>query len=153
MAVTQASLNIANLVPLRAILFRLGINLNDAPELMETIAQYALTQIKKRTLEGQDAEYRQFEPYSDRYAMFRREHGRPTGNVDLFFTGSMQASMTSDIGHNSVKLYFGNTRDKNNVRNPLKAYFLNQTRNFFALSESDIQGIVHLAEEYIQSLF
>lgn len=147
-----ASIDISGLIGIRQFLFRFGIDLQSLPGLMEEIAQYSMTQIKKRTLSGQDVDGHLFKPYSDKYALFRREKGRPTGKVDLFFSGSMFSSMTSNIDSREIRIFFMNTSDRNNSRNPLKAFFLNQERNFFALSENDVRGIIEIIEEYLSNL-
>lgn len=147
-----ANVDISGLIEIRQFLFRFGIDLQRLPELMEEIAQFSMTQIKKRTLAGKDADNHLFEPYSDKYALFRREKGRPTGKVDLFFSGSMLGAMTSDVDSREIRIYFMNTSDSKNSRNSLKAFFLNQRRNFFALSENDVRGIIEIIEEYLSNL-
>lgn len=148
----EAFVNIAGLAPLRSLFFRFGLDLINNQDLLEEIAQYAMFSIKKRTLAGKDVNEENFIPYSPRYMLIRASAGRPINKVDLFFTGSMQASMTSDITGNSVRLYFLNTKDRTGTSNPLKAFFLNEDRNFFALSENDVQEIINIVEEYIRNL-
>jgi hypothetical protein len=64
----------------------------------------------------------------------------------------MFASMTYDAKDSSVKVYFLNTTDKNDVKNPKKAYFLNKDRNFFALSPEDTKGINRIIERFARQL-
>jgi len=120
--------------------------------LMTEIGLFAMTRIKARTVEGKDVDGTPFKPYSPRYAMFRQEHGHPTGKVNLTFTGSMLSSMTFDPDASQVKLYFLNTQDESGVSNPKKAFFLNESRNFFALSSDDIEDLMDIVERYFRRL-
>lgn len=119
---------------------------------MTEIGLFAMTRIKSRTVEGEDVDGTPFKPYSPKYAMFRQEHGHPTNKVNLTFTGSMLSSMTFDPDADKVTLYFLNTTDEHGGRNPLKAFFLNQERRFFALSRKDIEDIVDIVERYYRRL-
>lgn len=116
--------------------------------LMTEIGLFSQTKIKVRTLEGTDADGSMFAPYSPKYAVFRKLKGHPVDKVDLTFTGSMLSSMTMDADKKRVDIFFLNTEDPTGTKNPLKAFFLNQKRNFFALSESDIKGIMRIVNQY-----
>lgn len=115
---------------------------------MSEIGEYMRFRIQKRTAEGEDVDGKAFEPYSPAYAAARSAAGHPANVVNLFFTGSMMSSMDFEISRDKVDLFFTNSTDPTGTRNPLKAYFLNQKRTFFALSEEDIQGVVDLVNRY-----
>lgn len=113
--------------------------------LMTDIGFFLMTRIKERTLAGRDVEGNPFAPYSARYAFFRQKKGRPIDKVDLFFTGSMQSSMTHEATQDSVRVFFMPTQDRSGASNPAKAFWLNKKRRFFAISEQDrkdITGVV-----------
>ena len=64
----------------------------------------------------------------------------------------MLSSLTSTVFNDRVEIFFMNTYGKSpsgkpsKVSNPQKAFFLNQNRRFFAVSDreqSTIQGMVH----------
>lgn len=148
----QATVNIAGIAELRNIFFRLGVNLQQHEELLEELANFAMFKIKKRTSAGKDVDGQFFQPYTDKYKLFRQKNKRPTNKVDLFFTGSMLSAMTSEIELGEAILYFLNTEDKFGGKNPLKAFYLNQNRNFFALSNEDIQGLVNIVEDFINNI-
>lgn len=132
----------------------LGRNDVFSEELLNEIGEYIKFKIKERTLEGRDVSGNAFTPYSDAYKAYREIHGRPTAWVDLFFTGSMQGSMTHEVDGNSgeVKVFFMNTQDKSGASNPEKAFYLNEERNFFGVSEEEIEEIRDIVQEYIEDL-
>lgn len=145
------TIDILGLDSLRYLISKFGIKLKLHEGLLENIAQYAIFRIKKRTSAGEDVDGRDFIPYSDKYSLIRQEYGRPTNKVDLFFTGSMMGAITSDISDEQVVLYFMNTSDSSNTRNPLKAFFLNESRHFFALSEEDIKRIEDIVNKFVKN--
>ena len=120
--------------------------------LMSEIGIFAQTAIKTRTLTGKDADGADFAPYTPKYAVFRKLKGRPINKVDLDFTGSMLASMDIDPTENQLDIFFQNTEDEFGGKNPIKAFFLNQKRNFFALSNDDINTIMKIVEQYYKRL-
>lgn len=121
-------------------------------ELMSQIGNLLMLRIKERTGEGKDVEGDLFLPYSAGHAKRRAGKGLPTNIVDLFFTGSMMSSMTFDVGRESVRLFFMPTVDKTGSSNPEKAYFLDQKRQFFAISSDEIAEIEELAGNYLEDL-
>lgn len=124
-------------------------------QLFTEIGFFAQAMIKKRTSEGKDVDGQEFEPYSAAYAKFRRESGHPANKVNLFFTGSMMSAMSQEIISGTkpgVKLFFLPTQDDSGMSNPAKAYYLNKTREFFALSDKDIKTINKMAEAYYNRL-
>ncbi len=120
--------------------------------LMTEIGLFAQTSIKTRTLQGEDANNAMFTPYTPEYAVFRKLKGHPVNKVDLTFEGDMLASMTFDADSDQVDIFFLNTEDKKGIKNPVKAFFLNKKRNFFALSEDDIKDINKLVKNYYHRL-
>lgn len=121
-------------------------------DLMERIGFFISFKIKERTAEGVDVNGTPFKPYSEKYKMFREKTGHPTNIVNLFYTGSMLGSMTPEVTEDSVRVYFLNTSDSRNVKNPMKALWLNESRNFFALSQEDIQDILGIIRDYYREL-
>ncbi len=111
-------------------------------------SEFEILSIQTRTLEGEDADGRDFEEYSPAYKLFREEEGRQGEPVNLFFHGDMFNAMTYDISRNSSILFFATTSDKEGQSNAKKAFFLQQQREFFALSDSDIKGIMDIARKY-----
>ena len=109
--------------------------------LMTEIGFFLMARIKERTLGGKDVEGNPFKPYSAGYAFFRQKKGRPIDKVDLFFTGSMQSSMTHEATQDSVRVFFMPTQDSSGTSNPAKAFWLNQKRRFFAMSDQDQKDI------------
>lgn len=125
-----------------------------ANEMMADIGMYALNAIKKRTLKGEDVNGSDFSPYSPKYALFRKKEGYQVDHVDLNWTGGMLASMTYETSKEGVHLFFMNTSDTRNsrVRNPEKAFYLNQDREFFALSSDDVNKIKDIVKDYYAKL-
>ena len=128
------------------------VSVVQSKKLLSEIGSFELNKIKTRTLQGKDANGNDFDPYTDQYAKYREKAGYSTEPVDLFLTGSMSASMTFDTSGNQVELYFLNTTDKTGARNPLKAFFLNQDRTFFALSKEDIKQIKKIVQDFIKGI-
>jgi hypothetical protein len=121
-------------------------------KLSTEIGMFAMFRIKKRTSEGKDVDSQDFEPYSPAYAKFRRAEGHPADKVNLFFSGSMLSSMSQREREKETTIFFLPTKDQNDVSNPEKAFWLNQKREFFALSEEDIRLINRIAEDYYQRI-
>lgn len=143
--------NIEGIAPIAALIDALSKKLINTSRLMGEISTYAMFRIKSRTLTGKSVSGRDFEPYTEKYAMFRIEHGRPARRVDLFFSGSMLSAMDYEVSANTATLFFQNTSDQNNVRNPLKAFWNDERRNFFALSDEDISNIQDIVIKYANS--
>lgn len=148
--VTEASISIQGVPELQSILDRIGTG-TFSKTLLGEIGAFINFAIKKRTMAGVDVDGSTFIPYTPSYALFRQEKGR-SPRVNLFFTGSMMSAMTWSTGINEVRAHFLNTSDLSGAKNPSKAFFLNQDRNFFALSESDISSIVKIVENYYSEI-
>ena len=129
-----------------------------AKSLMKDIGMFLMLAIKKRTLKGKDFEGNDFIGYENSYAMFRNKAGYQTDFVDLTLTGGMLSSMTYEADNDSVKLFFQNTSDtsgkgkKSSVSNPEKAFYLNEDREFFAISPDDEKQIGELVEKYYKKV-
>lgn len=120
--------------------------------LMTEIGLKVIFFIQKRTSSGVDVDGSRFEPYSPKYKLFRQKAGHSGDKVNLFFTGSMLASMTHTATETTARIFFQNTTDVSGGRNPLKAFVLNESRNFFALSANEQQDIEDLVNDHIRDL-
>lgn len=166
---TDAYIDIEGLDLLKVKLTDLIRSFSLSKRLMSEIGTFVMTKIKLRTSEGKDVNRKEFEPYSDSYALFRKKEGYPTDKVDLFFTGSMMSSMDYESSPDHVKIYFQNTsgkapsssrkkkkgkpsgpRKSREAKNPEKAFWLNEDREFFALSGDDERDISNMVSAYIK---
>jgi len=140
-------------VELTAKLDRINYALKHSKKLMGLIGNHMKLQTLQRTIRGVDAEGNAFSPYSKPYAKKRKAAGLPIGKVDLFWTGSMSASLTYIPHDGVVRLYFMDTSDKFGMRNPQKAYFIQthktKPRNFFSISMKDVVAIEKMVKSYI----
>ena len=123
-----------------------------AKMMMGDIGMFAMGRIKKRTIAGEDVDGIDFKPYNPMYANERVKAGYKKSPVDLTRTGAMLSAMTYDESKRSVNIFFMNTADENNVRNPAKAFWNNEDREFFALSDSDVKGIMKIVKRYYDKL-
>jgi len=138
-----------------------------APKLFGQVGAFMEQAIKVRVGEGKEVDGKRFDPYTPAYKAYRQEHGRPTGFVDLFFTGGMMNALTYTATGQQVRVFFMPTasnplpRKKKvgegggstaNVTNAEKAYYLNEKRPFFGFSDDDVNAIRGIAEDYIQQL-
>lgn len=137
--------------PIREIISRIDAGLQNAWGLFMEIGAYVKAQIDIRTAQGVDKDERSFAPYSAQYALFRMESGRSV-TPNLFFTGSMMSAMTHTAKASQARIFFMNTTDPKGTPSPLKAYYLNETRNFFAMSQQDVEFTVGMVKEYIDKL-
>ena len=106
-------------------------------QLMGDIGMFLMTRVKTRTAAGIDVDGAPFTPYTAKYAFFRQSKGRPIDKVDLFFTGSMMSAMTMEETKDQVRVFFMGTQDRTGMSNPAKAFYLNEKRKFFAISDQD----------------
>lgn len=127
----------------------------DASGLFGDIGTYLVQSILTRTDKGIDFEGQSFMPYSKSYAKVREADGKPTDHVDLFFSGQMLQSLTYDAGKHSVKLFFMNTprqsykgRKSGEADNPAVAFYVNELREFFAISKEEAGQIMDMVDEY-----
>ncbi len=120
--------------------------------LMNEVGLKVIFFIQKRTSEGVDVDGRRFDEYSPKYKLFRQAKGHSGDRVNLFFTGSMLSAMTHSATDFEAKIFFQNTTDRSGARNPLKAFVLNEKRNFFALSAEEREDIEDMVNEHIAQL-
>jgi len=142
------TIDISGITTLKLLLDRLSGGIGST-KLMAEIATFLITNIKLRTARGEDVAGQAFEPYSNKYAMFRQKKGHPTNKVSLFFSGSMLSSMDYKATSDKATLYFLSTEDKTGTSNPNKAYWLNQKREFFALSDGDMREVEDMVDDEI----
>jgi phage gpG-like protein len=118
--------------------------------LMAQIGELVSTRIKQRTAKGIGADLKKFPPYSPSYKRWRSEKmKRPVKWVDLFLTGSMFAALTHSARNDHVSVYFMDTVDRFGGRNPQKAFFNQETRNFFAMNANDVAEIEKMVRYYL----
>ena len=120
--------------------------------LMGDIGMFAMGRIKKRTIAGDDVYGIGFKPYNPLYAKERQKAGYSPSPVDLTRTGSMLSAMTYNESKRSVDIFYMNTTDTENTRNPAKAFWNNAEREFFALSNNDVEGITDIVNKYYRKL-
>lgn len=121
-------------------------------KLLNEIGMFVLTTVKRRTLAGEDVSGNAFAPYSNGYALFRKKAGYQIDDVDLTLTGTMLSAMTYETTDDEVRAFFLPTKDSTGTSNPEKAFSLNQDREFFALSTSDVNNIMDLVDDYYEKL-
>jgi hypothetical protein len=145
------NVQIVGLKRLTAKLAHMGKDIGSA-RLMGQVGAFINLQIKARTAKGVDVEGRVFKGYTPAYRKQRRAGGHPVSKVNLFFTGSMFSALTYDADKYKVTSFFMNTVDKFGGRNPEKAFFNDQLRPFFGLSQADIGQIEAMVGAHIRKL-
>jgi len=120
--------------------------------LMGQIGAFVETEILRRTAAGLDIDENPFPAYSKSYSTWRAKQGRPVDKPDLFFTGSMLSALTTQETPHQVSLFFMDTPDKFGMRNPEKAFYNQQLRNFFALSAKDVDAVQNMVSEHIKKV-
>lgn len=121
-------------------------------KLLEEIGHFVDVRIQDRTLIGEDADGKFMGGYSESYELIRENKGLQSDHVDLFFTGSMYASLTHKIDENKVTSFFMPTKDKKGMSNPEKAFYNDQRFNFFALTNEDVQDVFKLVDDHIDKV-
>jgi len=119
--------------------------------LMGKLGSFVNTSIKARTSEGKSAEGGPFTPYSPAYAAWRGKEGYPVANVDLTLTGGMFIALTYTAEDDRVTSFFMDTPDKRNpkVRNPQKAFYNQQRRNFFSINADEVKKLEQMIKDYV----
>ena len=128
--------------------------------LLERLALGAEYLIKNRTAEGKDSNLSEFEPYSPAYKLVRSKAGLPAQPVSMFYSGDMLGQITHEIASfdpNSVEIFFRTKRaedlafyhnisgaGKSGTKRPGRVI-----RQFFALSDSDIEQLMKLADDSV----
>ena len=121
-------------------------------EVMNVIGNYLVASMLIRTQKGKDVSGQNFDPYSAKYKLFRHELELPHNKVDLFLTGSMLSSMTYTATKDKVTIFFQNTEDIKGVKNPAKAFWNNQTRNFFGIDAKQRKKVISIINNHIRGL-
>jgi hypothetical protein len=120
--------------------------------LMGRLGNFINTSVKARTSEGISAEGTPFQPYSPRYAVWRKEvFGAPVSHVDLTLTGGMFIALTYTAQNDRVTSFFMDVPDKRNpkVRAPAKAFYNQQLRNFFSISADEVKKVEKMITDYV----
>jgi phage gpG-like protein len=146
-----AAIQIIGLEKLTIKLARMGKDIGSV-RLMGQVGALVNLRIKMRTARGIDVKGRPFKSYTPEYRKRRSKEGHPVNNPNLFFTGSMFSALTYDAEKYQVTSYFMNTVDKFGGRNPAKAFFNDEIRPFFGLSEIDISEVEALVQDHLKQL-
>ncbi len=114
-------------------------------EVLGEIGTYLQTSIKQRTQnENEDIFGRKFKAYAPGYRMFRQREGYPT-EPDLTLTGGMFAALTHEVEGDRVRVFFGPGSSRGTeVQHPAKAFYLQEDRKFFGISDQDVDAIMRL---------
>lgn len=122
-------------------------------EILDEIGDYLSFAIETRTLSGQEIEGQPFQPYTEKYRMFRESKGL-SGTPDLFFTGSMLNSLTyrPEVAKEQVRVFFMEGTDRSGMSNPAKAFYLQDKRPFFGASLENIEKISEIYQDYVEGL-
>ena len=142
------------IIGLRDVLRKLNYFRHDlgSRALMVEISEYVIFKIQTRTAAGEEVDGSPFKGYSPQYALFRASKQRPVDKVDLNFFGTMMSSITYDATDDETSIFFLNVSDREGTPVPLKAFFLNEQREFFGMSEDDIQFIRGMIKKRIKQL-
>lgn len=82
------------------------------PRLLLKLGGIEILRIRQRTALGKDVNEKQFVPYSQSYAKFRREMGRRITPVNLTLTGKMLGSMIPRPTKTGVDIVFGRSTEQ-----------------------------------------
>jgi len=143
------------------------LKLADTSGLMKEIGAFLSFSMLDRTSKSEDAEGLPFEAYSSSYEQLRAAKGLPT-EVDLFFTGQMLSSLTYEATKEQVKLFFMDTprRASDGSKKTTKvwgkggskhsnaevAYYVNEVREFFGISATEMEKITDMVEDFIADI-
>jgi len=132
------------------------------PKFFARTGEYLRATIKRRTIEGKDADGVAFIPYSRFWAAERMAVGLQVAHVDLFWSGQMMNAMTTDVTPKSVRVFFAATqawdpRSRQGegtlqgapVTQAEKAAHLYKRRKFFAMSK---EQITYIMKSYAESI-
>ena len=122
-------------------------------KLLNEIGAFVNMTVKERTIDYNMNVYEDTMPdYSEYWARVRDNKGLQTDAVDLFFTGSMFAALTHKTDQDSVTSYFLPTKDKEGMSNPEKAFYLDESFEFFGLNANDQDDIVNLVDDHVKKV-
>ena len=116
------------------------------------LAQRVHTNILTRTADGKDADGMPFSPYSPSWAKIRKEKGRPTEKVDLFFSGHMLGAITSKIQKKGTALlFFADAQQAAKAHGHISGWNGKSDikRKFFALGKDDENDLGKWVEEIL----
>lgn len=119
-------------------------------KMMAEIGLFLTAKIETRTASGKDVDGDAFNDYSPAYRLIREKSGRSGSKVNLFWSGSLMSSLTFEETNDTVRLFFQSTSDAEGMENPAKAFFLNEDRRFFGISEEDRQGVLKIIRAYLR---
>lgn len=143
-------ITLKNFPKLEKKLRKIGFVLEDGEDAFNEIGLFLTASIEARTMKGKDVDGKAFTPYSPGYAKRRSEAGHPVDKVNLFFSGLMLNALFHDAGSDRVQVYFLPTTDKSNVSSPTKAYFLNEDRHFFGISDKERKKMAEIYANYVK---
>jgi len=127
------------------IVFRVGKILEKKQVAFEKAMIDEVAEIAIRTLSGTDVEGKPFEPYTPKYAEFRKKKGRTAGLPNLSFTGNMLAAMRARFEKRPGRLTgiigFLDTKERK------KALGNQEHRNWFGLPRQRIDAIINKIKE------
>lgn len=106
-------------------------------------AQVGINIIQDRTAKGVDMNRQRFEPYSEKYALFRAKKGRTPVNVDLNFTGQMLGDMSLKANSKRAVIYFLRGSEAK------KAVHNNKTRPFFGFNRAEEKQLAKTFERFL----
>lgn len=122
------------------------------PAMLMEAAKIIHTGILERTAKGVDADGKTFPAYSEKWAAIRRERGRPTSKVDLFFTGQMIGAITQRVvSGNEAQIFFVDTQQAAKAHGHTTGWRgkkPGKERRFFAAGDQDIKKI----KEWLKTL-
>ncbi len=141
---------------LEARCFGIKTNLITA-QLLADLAEEARSAILRRTARGLDYKGMPFKSYSRRWMAERRKRGKQTSRVDLNFTGRMLSDVLTriDPANGRAVVSFGGSGTGSRL-----AYYHHVSgagssrvrREFFALSEGDVENLKKMLEEHIDGV-
>lgn len=143
------------IVGLAAILRRISLLKKglESKTLMGEIGEYITQRIITRSQAGEDVDGASFAPYASSTKLFRTKTGHQTGHVDLTMSGTMWNALTYQESKDEVRVFFRNVSGKDtDVKVPTYAYFLNENREFFALSKEEENMIFDMVKDHAKSL-
>lgn len=124
-------------------------------QIMGEIATYLIQAILRRTEQGVGADRQHFKPYHPKYRLFREETGHQGTPVNLHYTatGGMLSSMTFKATAEQAEIFFMPTSvPGQKVTNPQKAFYNQQSRDFFGISVHEQDQIREMVREYIHNI-
>ncbi len=150
------SVRVRGMDGLKARFFEIKKNLITA-QLLADLAEEVRSAILKRTARGLDYKVVPFKPYSRRWKDERRKMGKQTSRVDLDFTGRMLWDVLTmiDQANGRAVVSFGGSGTGAKL-----AYYHHVSwagssrvrREFFALSEGDVENLKKILEEHIDGV-